>query len=90
MIASLLTHEFYLLRELQKLQIEIILPGEQTHLAAVQVTSAIVDKIKASQRDDPNLVKIIQKVKEGMAPDFTVQDGVLKFRNRLVCLVTRS
>ena len=42
-----------------------------------------MDKIKASQRDDLELVKIIQKVEEGMAPDFIVQDGVLKFRNRL-------
>jgi len=47
-IASLLTDESYLLRELEKLQIEIVLPGEQTHLAALQVTSAIVDKIRAS------------------------------------------
>jgi len=83
MIASLLTNESYLLRELEKLQIEIVLPGEQTHLAALQVTSAIVDKIKASQQDDPELVKIIRKVEEGTTPDFIVRDGVLKFRNHL-------
>ena len=53
------------------------------HLAALQVTSVIVDKIKESQQDDPELVKTIQKVEEGTTPDFTVQDGILKFRNRL-------
>ena len=62
MIASLLTNELYLLRELEKFQIEIILPGEKTCLATLQVTSTIVDKIKTSQRDDPELDKIIQKV----------------------------
>ena len=48
MIASLLTDKPYLLRELEKLQTEIILPDEQTCLVALQVTSIIVDKIKAS------------------------------------------
>ena len=83
MIASLVTNEFYLLKELEKLHIEIILPGEQIHLAALQVTSALVDKIQAGQQDDPELVKIIQKVEEGTTPDFIVQSGILKFRNRL-------
>ena len=82
-IASLLIDEPYRLRELEKLKTEIILPSEQTCLAALQVTSTIVDKIKASQRNDPELDKIIQKEEEGTALDFTVQDGVLKFRNRL-------
>jgi len=49
----------------------------------LQVTSAIVDKIKMKQRDDPKLVKVIQKTKEGTALDFTIKDGILKFRNRL-------
>ena len=59
MIACLLTDEPYLLRELEKLQIETIFPSEQISLATLQVTSAIVDKIKARQRDDPELDKII-------------------------------
>ena len=83
MIASLLTNDPYLLRELEKLQIEIILPSGRTQLAALQVTSVIVDKIKARQRDDLELVKMIQKEEEGTTPDFIVQDGILKFRNRL-------
>jgi len=59
MIASLHIDEPYRLRELEKLKTEIILPSEQTCLAALQVTSTIVDKIKASQRNDPELDKII-------------------------------
>ena len=34
MMASLLTHNLYLLKELEQLQIEVLLPGEQGHLAA--------------------------------------------------------
>jgi len=83
LVASLLTEEPYLLRELEKLQVEILLPGEQTHLAALQVTSTIVDRIKIGQQDDPELGKMIQKVKEGNTPNFSLQDGVLKFRGRL-------
>ena len=90
MITSLLTNDAYLLRELEKLQIKIILPSERTHLAVLQVTSAIVDKIKARQRDDPELVKMIQKVEEGTTLDFAVQDRILKFRNRLCMLTTPS
>ena len=46
MMASLLTHNPYLLKELEQLQIEVFLPGEQVHLAALQVTSTIVNRNK--------------------------------------------
>ena len=82
-VASLLTKEPHLLRDLGKLQIEILLPSERAQLVALQVTSTIIDKIKAGQRDDPEVSKLIQKVKAGNAPEFSYQDGILKFRNRL-------
>ena len=50
MIASLLTHNPYLLKELEQVQTEVFLPGEQAHLTALQVTSTIVDKIKEVNR----------------------------------------
>jgi len=49
MMASLLTRNPYLLKELEQLQVEISLPSEQAHLAALHVTSTIVDKIKEGQ-----------------------------------------
>jgi len=48
-VASLVTIDSYLLKELKGLQIEIILPNEQVHLATLQITSSIVDKIKEGQ-----------------------------------------
>jgi len=47
----------HLRKELEKLQIKVILPKEQANLAAPQITSSIVDKIKEGQRNDPELVK---------------------------------
>ena len=68
---------------MERLQVEVILPSEQTHLTALQIASFIVDKIKEGQQDEPELVKIIKKVEEGSIQDFPVKDEVLKFRNRL-------
>jgi len=79
-VASLLMEQPRLLRELEALQIELILP---VRLAALQATSTLVEKIKAGQRCDPKFIKISQKVEEGTAPDFSLSDGILRFRNRL-------
>jgi len=52
-LASSLTGDPHLLRELERLQIEFILPTESAHLAALQVTSTLVEKIKTTQGSDP-------------------------------------
>ena len=49
-MASLLSHNPYLLKKLEQLQIQVFLLGEQGHLAALQVTSTIVDRIKEGQQ----------------------------------------
>jgi len=46
MITSLVTTNLYLLKELEKLQIEIVVPSQQIHLDALQITSSIVERIK--------------------------------------------
>ena len=68
---------------MEKLQIEVIFPKEQANLAALQITSSIVDKIKEGQQDDPELVKLSKKVEEGTTQDFTVKEGVLRFKDHL-------
>ena len=82
-IAFLATVKPYLRTELEKLQIEVILPKEQANLAMLQITSSIVDKIKEGQREDPELVKLSKKVEEGTTHGFTVKEGLLRFRNHL-------
>jgi len=48
-IASLVTTNPYLLKELERFQVEIILPSQQPHLAALQITSSLVERIKQGQ-----------------------------------------
>ena len=43
-----------------------------------------IEKIKSSQVDDTQIVKIIEEVQEGKRPGFNMSnDGVLRFGNRL-------
>jgi len=72
-----------LLRELDALQIAVILPAGQSHLAALQVTSPVVDKIKEHQKDDTELIKFSKKVEKGKGQDFSLRNGVLRFRDCL-------
>jgi len=72
-------------RELEKFQIELNHPTEPFYLAALKATSTPVQRIKTSQRNDPELAKITQKAAKGAVPDFSISDGILRFRNRL-CL----
>jgi len=83
MVASILTTNPHLLKELKSLQVEIISSSEQIQLGALQVASFIVDEIKKHQQDDSELVKLIKKIKEGSTKDFFIKDGVLWFRNHL-------
>jgi len=83
MVASFLTDEMFLVKELEKLQIEFISPGDQIPLTALQAASTIVEKIKSGQLSDPECVKIKQKVEEGTTADFVIQNRILRFKNRL-------
>jgi len=72
-----------LVKDLEKLQIEVIASGGRIPLPALQATSTIVEKIKAGQLSDSECVKIRQKIEEGATVDFVIQDGIVKFKNRL-------
>jgi len=52
-------------------------------LAALQISSSIVDKIKEGQQKGSELVKLSQKVEGESTPEFTLKEGVLRFRGRL-------
>jgi len=70
---------------LEKLQIEVLLHGDLASLATLQISSCIVDKIKEGQQKDPELLKLSKKVEEGSTPNFTLKEGVLRYRGHL-CL----
>jgi len=88
-IASLFTTNPYLLKELERFQVEIVLPGQQPLLAALQITSSLVERIKQEQQDDVELRKMMERGKEESVPEFTTNDGILRFGNRL-CVPNNS
>jgi len=64
-VASLLTTNLYLLRELDALQIGVVLPADLCQLSPLQLTSPVVDRIKECQKEYPELMKFLKKVEEG-------------------------
>ncbi|XP_071928108.1 uncharacterized protein [Coffea arabica] len=51
----------------------------------IRVTSAILDRIKEAQTEDPMLQKWRNKVEKGEQPDFSVSpEGILKYQNQQV------
>ena len=79
MVVPLLTTNSRPLRELNALQVAVILPADQYQLAALQVTSPMVDRIKEQQKDDPEQMKLLKKAEEGKGQHFLLKDGVLWF-----------
>ena len=49
----------------------------------LQISSPLVEQIKQCQKDDPELKKIIKGVKEGKNKEFSIQNEVLWYGNRL-------
>jgi len=85
MVASLLTTNQNLLREPYALQIKVILSVDQCQLAALQVTSLVVDRFNERQKEDPKLMKLSKKVEEGKGQDVSLTKGVLWFQD-LLCV----
>ena len=53
-------------------------------MASLTIQPTLIEKIKSSQVDDAQIIKIIGEVREGKRPEFNVSnDGVLRFGNRL-------
>ena len=63
---------------------EIVMGDSQVFMASLTIQPTLIEKIKSSQVDDAQIVKIIEEVQEGKRPGFNVSnDGVLKFGKRL-------
>ena len=51
------------------------------HLAAITAEPSIIEEVKQMQSEDSKLKKIQEGIEEGS--EFSFQNGILKFRNRL-------
>ena len=78
----MLTTNKSLLRELDALQIGVILHVGQSQLTALQVTSLVVDRIKECQKYDLELVRFSKKVEEGKGQVFSLRNSVLWLQDR--------
>ena len=75
------TQMFYDLKVLQA-QFQVLEP--RVLLANFTVQPDLIWRIKSSQKDDPELVAIMDKVRTGVNSDFMLMDDdTLKFKDRL-------
>ena len=81
---ALLTTQNEIIKDLERMGLEIFMGDSQVFMASLTIQPTLIEKIKSSQVDDVQIVKIIEEVQEGKRPGFNVSnDGVLKFGKRL-------
>ena len=79
-LATLLTTQKEIISNLGRMGIEIVMGDSQAFMASLTIQPTLIKKIKSSQVDDAQIVKIIEEVQEGKRPGFNVSnDGVLRF-----------
>ena len=81
---TLLTTQKEIINDLERMGIEIFMGDSQVFIASLTIQPTLIEKIKSSQVNDAQIVKIIGEVQEGKKPEFNVSnDGVLRFGNRI-------
>ncbi|KAJ0097414.1 hypothetical protein Patl1_29223 [Pistacia atlantica] len=84
---SVMTHmkvRYPLLTELRTLGVELGMNESGVLLAHFQVRPILVDQIRESQFMDPNIIKLMGEVSEGLRTDLWIRgDGMLMMENRL-------
>uniref|UniRef100_A0A2N9H8A8 Reverse transcriptase domain-containing protein n=1 Tax=Fagus sylvatica TaxID=28930 RepID=A0A2N9H8A8_FAGSY len=82
--AALLTTQKHIINDLERLGVEVVIGGSQSYLASLSVQPTLTEKIKSSQGCDPQLMKIMEEVRDGNRLEFNISnDGALRFGDRL-------
>ena len=63
--AALLTTQKEIIKDLERMGIEIVMGDSQIFMASLTIQPTLIEKIKSSQVDDAQIVKIIEEVQEG-------------------------
>ncbi|GFZ06811.1 hypothetical protein Acr_18g0009810 [Actinidia rufa] len=82
-LACLVTSQIPLFIELERAKIEVVAPDTNTMLTALIAQPTLIEIVKHRQPKDLNLWKIYEEMMVNPKPDFALQNGALKFRNRL-------
>ena len=69
--------------KLERAKIEVMATDTNMILTTMITQPALIEVIKQRQPKDPYLWKIYKKMKVNSKPNFTLQDGALKFQDRL-------
>ena len=73
-----------LLEDLRSSQVHMRVLDLGAFVANFRVQLDLVGRIKALQKNNLNLVQLMEEVKKGSKPDFVLSDdGILRFRTRL-------
>ena len=73
-----------LLKDLRSLQVHMRVLDSGAFVANFRVQPDLVGRIKALQKNDLNLVQLMEEVKKDSKSDFVLSDdGILRFRARL-------
>ena len=67
-LAALLTTQKEIIKDLERMGIEIVMGDSQVFMASLTIQPILIEKIKSSQVDDAQIVKIIGEVQEGKRP----------------------
>ena len=67
-LVALLTTQKEIIKDLERMRIEIVMGDSQVFMASLIIQPTLIEKIKSSQVDDAQIVKIIGEVQEGKRP----------------------
>lgn len=83
-LAVLLTKEKRILKDLESLGLEVRVRGGRGYLAHLSLQPSLLEKNMVAQKEDLELLKICENLKDGNHADFPVDsDGVLRFGTRI-------
>ena len=71
-LAALLTTQKEIIKDLERMRIEIVLGDSQVFMASLTIQPTLIEKIKSSHVNVAQIVKIIEEVQEGKRLGFNV------------------
>lgn len=69
--------------ELDKMEVDLVLQGQEATIAAVMAQPTLLEEIKLRQMEDETLKKICDELETKPKSGFSLMNSVLKFQNRI-------
>ena len=85
-MAWLLTEQREILQEFEKSKIEVVMCEQGGLIAAITAEPVIIDEITQKQNEDEFLKKVIVEFETSPKAEFSIENEVLRFRNRMCIL----